>query len=75
MWRPGNHQNPPKRDFASFCRFPRNSAGNCEILENLKQMMVSVVFLRFLGVQAAQTLNLSKEYKGFVKGGGIQKKQ
>ena len=28
-------------------------------------------FFRFLGVQAAQTLILSKEYKGFVKGRGI----
>ena len=27
---------------------------------------------RFLGVEAAQTLILSKEYKGFVKGRGIQ---
>ena len=27
---------------------------------------------RFLGVAAAQTLILSKEYKGFVKGCGIQ---
>ena len=30
-------------------------------------------FFRFLGVQAAQTLILSKEYKGFVKGRGIEK--
>ena len=59
--------------FASFCRFSRNSAGNGEILENLRKIMVSVFFFRFLGFQAAQTLNLSKEYKGFVKGGGIQK--
>ena len=57
---------------ASFCRFSRNSAGNGEILVNLRKISVSV-FFRFLGVQAAQTLILSKEYKGFVKGRGIQK--
>ena len=57
---------------ASFCRFSRNSAENGETLVNLRKTMVSVLF-RFLGVQAAQTLILSKEYKGFVKGRGIQK--
>ena len=58
---------------ASFCRFSRNSAENDGILVNLRKIMVFSVFFRFLGVQAAQTLILSKEYKGFVKGRGIQK--
>ena len=58
---------------ASFCRFSRNPAENGETLVNSRKIMVSVVFFRFLGVQAAQTLILSKEYKGFVKGRGIQK--
>ena len=57
---------------ASFCRFSRNSAENREILVNLGKIMIYRVF-RFLGVQAAQTLILSKEYKGFVKGRGIEK--
>ena len=58
---------------ASFCRFARNSAGNGEILVNLEGNNGLRGFLRFWGVQAAQTLNLSKEYEGFVKGRGIQK--
>ena len=59
--------------FASFSRFSRNSAENGEILVNLGKITVFNGFFRFSGVQAPQTLILSKEYKGFVKGRGIQK--
>ena len=72
MWRPGNHQNPPKtvlelflQNFQEFCGKWWNFG---EFNENNGILMI----FRFLGVEAAQTLILSKEYKGFVKGRGIQ---
>ena len=49
MWRPGNHQNPPKRDFCIILQISRNSAGNGYILGNLREMMVSEFFEVFGG--------------------------
>ena len=72
MWRPGNHQNPPKNDFGIILQISQEFCGKscyfCKFKENNDFCRV----FRFLGVQAAQTLILSKEYKGFVKGRGIQ---
>ena len=61
-----------KMILASFYRFSRNFAENGENLVNLGEIM-DFYFCRFFGVEVAQTLILSKEYKGFVKGCGIQK--
>ena len=46
---------------------------NWWIFGDLKENGGIFMTFRFLGVAAAQTLILSKEYKGFVKGCGIQK--
>ena len=54
--------------FAPFSGIPREMVIFGDFKENNE---ISMVF-RFLGVAAAQTLILSKEYKGFVKGCGIQ---
>ena len=72
MWPPGNHQNPLKDDFCIILQICQKFCGKWwnfgEFKENNE---ISVVF-RFWGVVAAQTLILSKEYKGFVEGRGIQ---
>ena len=73
MWRPGNHQNPPKGDFGIILPIFQEFCGKWWNFSEFKENNVFVGILGFLGVQAAQTLILSKEYKGFVKGRGIQK--
>ena len=54
--------------FSEFSRILRKWWNFGDFKENGGNFM----FFRFLGVAAAQTLILSKEYKGFVKGRGIQ---
>ena len=50
-----------------------NFAENDEISDIFVKLIDFIWIFQFWGVQAAQTLILSKEYKGFVKGRGIQK--
>ena len=73
MWRPGNHQNPPKGDFGIILQIFQEFCGNLRDFSEFKGINGFCGSFRFLGFQAAQTLILSKEYKGFVKGRGIQK--
>ena len=73
MWRPGNHQNPPKSDFGIILQIFQEFCGKSRDFGKFEENNDFNRVFRFLGVQAAQTLILSKEYKGFVKGRGIQK--
>ena len=67
MWRPGNHQNAPKRDFCIILQIVQDFCGTLLNLRKLKETN-EVDRFEVFGVQAAQMVILSKEFIWFREG-------